>query len=321
MTSLSGSIIAERILSLPERIWQGDTECIPAIESVSFQSDALWVLGQHILFKSRDGVNWENLAANLRREGSFYVSSVIQGAADLRIFARTRSGLKCFRWDKWDSNWKALFSIPTSSPGLFSAWTHSGLVIAAKQNPTTEIICRESDIEDRPRWRSTLPGSAVHLQIASSGIGLCALWEKNGKPSNSDSRHSAVYSTNDSGQNWRVVATMETMLLAGASIDENTAFVGGTGGVLGLVDNVGLQELWKEDAGDIVAVDATGSGQIAIIESDDEPAVQSLLFRNGTGNWTRSAAAFDGRVQAIKLVAPGKCLVCASQSIYMCQFE
>lgn len=313
--------MAERILSLPEAIWQGATECIPAIESVSFQSNALWVLGQHILYKSQDGINWENFAANLRREGSFYVSSVIQGAADLRIFARTGNGLKCYRWDEWDSDWKALFSVPTSSPGLFSAWTHSGLVMVAKQNPVTEIICRESDTEDRPRWRRTLPGSAMHLQIASSGIGLCALWGINGKSSNSDSSHSAIYSTNDSGQNWRIVATMETMLLTGASIDEKAALVGGTGGVLGLVDNDGLQELWKEDAGDIVAVDATGSGQVAIIESDDEPAVQSLLFRNGTANWTRNMAAFDGRVQGIKLVAPGKCLVCTSQSIYMCQFE
>ncbi len=321
MTSSSGSIIAERILSLPETIWQGDMECIPAIESVSFQSDALWVFGQHILFKSRDGVNWENLAANLRREGSFYVSSVIQGAADLRIFARTRNGLKCYRWDKWDSDWKALFSIPTSSPGLFSAWTHSGLVMVAKQNPVAEIICRESDAEDRPRWRSALPGSAVHLQIALSGIGLCALQEANITSSSYESHHSAIYSTSDSGQNWRLVATMETMLLAGASIDETAALVGGTGGVLGLVNKCGLLESWKEDGGDIVAVDAAGDGQIAIIESDDEPAAQSLLFRNGTGNWKRNTAAFDGRVQGIKLVAPGKCLVCTSQSIYRCQFE
>ena len=321
MTSLRHSIRAERILSLPETIWQGTIECIPAIESVSFQSNTLWVLGQHILYKSQDGANWENLAANLMREGSFYVSSVLQGAADLRIFARTSNGLTCYRWDEWDSDWKALFSIPTSSPGLFSAWTHSGLVMVAKQNPTTEIICRESDTEDRPKWRSALPGSAIHLQIASSGIGLCALWGTDRKPSIFESGHSAIYFTNDSGQNWRLGTTMETRLLTGTSIDESAALVGGTGGVLGLVDNVGVRELWKENGGDIVAVDATGSGQIAIIESDDEPAAQSLLFRNGSGNWTRNMATFDGRVQGIKLLAPGKCLVCTNQSIYMCRFE
>ena len=117
-----------------------------------------------------------------------------------------------------------------------------------------------------------------------------------------------------------MVATMATMLLTGASIDEDSALVGGTGGVLGLVNESGLQESWKVDGGDIVAVDATCDGQIAIIESDDEPAAQSLLSRNGTGNWTRNLAAFDGRVQGIKLVAPGKCLICTHRSIYWCQF-
>lgn len=313
--------MVEHILSLPETIWHGKAEYIPKIESISFQSDALWVIGQHVLLKSRDGVNWENLAANLRREGSFYVSSVIQGAEDLRIFARTGRGLKCYRWDEWDKAWKTLFSVPTSSPGVFAALTSGGLVIGAKENPGTEIICLESDSGDGPRWRSALPGSAVHLQIAPSGVGLCALWETSGSSSNCDSGHSAIYSTNDSGQNWRIAATMETMLLTGASICENAVLVGGSGGVLGLVDNVGLQELWKEDAGDIVAVDSTGSEQIAIIESDDEPAVQFLLFRNGSGNWNRNVAAFNGRVQGIKLIAPGKCLVCTSQSIYRCHFE
>jgi hypothetical protein len=118
-----------------------------------------------------------------------------------------------------------------------------------------------------------------------------------------------------------MVATMETMLLAGASFDENTALVGGTGGVLGLVDNRGLQESWKEDGGDIVAVDTDSSQQIAIIESDDEPAVQSFLFRERGGKWTRFMVGFDDRIQCVKLVAPGKCVVCTRHTIYRCQLK
>jgi hypothetical protein len=114
---------------------------------------------------------------------------------------------------------------------------------------------------------------------------------------------------------------METMLLTGASIDEDSALVGGTGGVLGLVDKCGLQESWKEDGGDIVAVDTDRSQQIAIIESDQEPIVQSFLFREGSGKWARFEAHFDDRVQCIKLVAPGECMVCTRQTIYRCRLK
>jgi hypothetical protein len=321
MTSSNSFFEVNQIFSLPQKILAGSTEYYPEIKSVVFQSNALWVFGRQALLKSRDGVNWENLAANLRHEGSFYVSSVIQGASDLRIFARTGKGLKCYRWDEWDSNWKALFSIPTSSPGLFSAWTNIGLVMVAKQNPATEIICRESDTEDRPRWRNALSGSAVHVQIAPSGIGLCALWGTSETSSNCDSSHSAIYFTSDSGQSWRMVATMETMLLTGASIDENSALVGGTGGVLGLVDKCGIQESWKGEDGDIVAVDTDSSQQIAITESDHEPAIQKFLFREGSGEWVRFKASFDDRVQCIKLVAPGECVVCTRQTIYRCRLK
>jgi len=118
-----------------------------------------------------------------------------------------------------------------------------------------------------------------------------------------------------------MVAKMETMLLAGASHDQDTALIGGTGGVLGLVDKGGLQELWEEDGGDIVAVDTDGSQQIAIIESDHEPAIHRFLFREGSGKWTQYMARFDDRVQCIKLVALGECIVCTRQVIYRCQFK
>jgi hypothetical protein len=319
--SSNRSVKVEPILSLPDVVWIDGKENKPEIKDFVLRSGTMWALGRQVLLRSQDGANWQNIAANLGREGGFYVSSIVQGATDLRIFARSGKGLRCYRWDEWESAWKVIFSISTSSPGLFSAWTECGLVMAARHNPETEIICRESDYEDRPKWRNVLHGSAVHLQISFSGTGLCALWETDRVHSTRDSGSSAIYSTNDGGKNWHLVATIETMLLGGSPVDENTALVGGTGGTIGLINNLGLQELWKENGGDIVAVDANGSQQLAAIESDDESPVQGLLLREGNSKWTRHLANFDDRIQCVKLLAPTECVVCTRQTIYRCRFE
>lgn len=315
------SLSIEPICRLPDVVWIDGEESKPEIKDLVLRSGTMWVLGRQVLLRSGDGVNWQNVAANLGREGGFYVSSIVQGAADLRIIARSGKGLRCYCWDEWKSSWRVLFSFSSPSPGLLSAWTECGLVTAANQNPETEIVCRESDCEDRPKWRTVLPGSAAHLQISFSGTGLCALWGTDREGSTCDSGFSAIYSTTDSGKNWRLVATMETVLLGGSSVNENTALLGGTGGTIGLINDLGPQDLWKEDGGDVVAVDSNGSQQLAAIESEDESHSQTLLLREGSSKWTRHLASFDDRIQCVKLLAPGECVVCTRQTIYRCRFE
>jgi hypothetical protein len=199
MTFPAPFISVERVCTLPYEICAGSVTVNPAIQSIMLQVGSFWAIGQNVLLRSQDGVNWQNLVANLKHDGSFYISSVIQLDSDLRIFARNKNGLNCYRWEEWKQVWKTLFPMTSSTPGVFSAWTVEGLILVAKENPLTEIVCRESNISDLPRWSTTLPGNAVHLQLSSSGIGLCALWGTAENSTNFDSRPSAIYSTDDSG--------------------------------------------------------------------------------------------------------------------------
>jgi hypothetical protein len=318
MTFSRHSVRVATVCILPEEIGIESSEYHPHIYSIVLRSNTLWVLGRQVLLRSQDGIHWQDAAANLKDEGSFFVSSLVQVADELRIFARNRNGLKCYRWDGWTSGWKPLFLIPVSSPGVFAAFTSGGLVVVAREPSGTQITYRESDLEDCPKWHRTLPGIAIHLQMSSSGHGLCALWGISRSPENLVSSPSAVFSTDDCGLNWKIAATMENMLLAGASTGQNSALVGGSEGILGHVGLDGIKELWKEDGGDIVAIDADGSRQTAVIESDDKTVNQILLFRNGSGEWKRYTAHFFDRVECMRLIGPDECLVCTSHTIFRC---
>jgi hypothetical protein len=114
---------------------------------------------------------------------------------------------------------------------------------------------------------------------------------------------------------------METMLLAGASVNQATTLVGGSDGVLAIVSQAGIQEYWKEQGGDVVAVDALGLQQIAVIESDDEAAVQRILWREESGQWRSYAMQLEERVQSVKLIGPEECLVCTRHTIYKCRLN
>jgi len=320
VTAASRSINIEPVCTLPELIWIEDEEYPPAINHCVFQSGTLWAFGQQVLVRSTNVLNWRNVAANLMTDGSFYASSVIDEPAGLRIFARNRNGLRCYRWDEWDLCWKALFSVQTGSHGVFANWTDRGLVMVAMSNDVPDIVCTASASGDSQKWRPSFRGVAVHMQMTSPGVGLCAVWGINNTLENHCTSPSAVYSTSDGGMSWRLAATLETMLLEGAAVDQHTALVGGTGGFLALVDNVGVKELWEEAGGDIAAIDAKGSEQIALIESDDEPAIQNLLSRTGNGPWIRHEARFDERVKCMKLLGPGECIVCTRRVIYRCRF-
>jgi len=131
----------------------------------------------------------------------------------------------------------------------------------------------------------------------------------------------AVYPTHDSGRNWLQVWTMDTMLLAGASVNQTTTIVGGSDGVLAIVSHTGIQEYWREEGGDIVAVDALGFQQIAVIESDDEAAVQRILWSEESSEWRSYAVRFEERVQSVKLIGPEECLVCTRHTIYKCRLN
>jgi hypothetical protein len=111
------------------------------------------------------------------------------------------------------------------------------------------------------------------------------------------------------------------MLLVGAAINHNSALVGGTSGLIASVANDKLREVWSEQGGDIVAIDANATTQIAVIESEDQPAVQGLLLRQGDGKWVRYEANFERRVECTKLTRSGECIVCTANAIYRCKLN
>ena len=285
------------------------------------QGGKVWVMGQQVLLRSTDGVNWFNAVANLRHEGSFAVSSVTQDFGGLRIFARNRNGLRCYGWDEWDLSWKVLFSVPTSSPGVFAAWTDRGLVMVARHNDVPDIVCTASASGDCQKWQSAFPGVAVHMQMAPSGVGLCSVWGINNTAEDLHPIPSAAYFTNDAGMTWQLAGTLETHLVAGATVDDLTSLVGGTEGFLALIDHGGIKNFSKESGGCIEAVDVQGPHQVAVIESEDEPPIQSLLARTGSGQWLRYGVGFDGHVACAKSLGSGNCLVCTRQTIYKCRFK
>jgi len=322
MTTTNSKVQVERILSLPETIWIDAEESSPGIQAATHQSGTFWVLGRQVLLRSNDGLNWQDASHNLRDEGSFCVVSIAHEPACTKIFARSRNGLRCYRWDEWDRAWKPLFSVNTSSPGVFAAWTDDGLITIASESPSTAVECRNGDLSKSARWRTILLGNAIHVQLASSGIGLCALWGTSESPHESDRGPSAAYSTSDFGRSWRRIAEFDTtMLLVGTAINHNSAIVGGTSGLIASVANDKLREVWIEQGGDIVAIDANGTTQIAVIESEDQPAVQGLLLRQGDGTWVRYEANFERRVECMKLTCLGECIVCTSNEIYSCKFN
>lgn len=321
MTFLKRSSKIERVCTLPEAIWVEGEEDSPAIHDVTLISGTLWVFGGSVLLKSTDGANWQNVAANLRSEGRFSVSSIIRHSDALRIFARNKNGIRCYRWDEWDREWKALFSVPTRFPRVFAAWTDRGVVMVGTEVDWMDKVCSASASGEHQTWHRSFPGVALHMQMTFSGIGLCAAWGINDTPADHTTSPSAVYSTTDGGVNWRLAATLETQLVAGSAVDQNTSLVGGTGGVLALVDHAGIRDLREEEGGNIEALDAKGPNQVAVLESDDAPPIQYILSRSGSGPWRRHEARFDEHVACTKFLGSGECLVCTRHVIYRCQFE
>ena len=88
MKPIESPIGAECVYHLPESVWIDGEEHAPSIHRLTIQSGALWAMGQQVLLRSVDGIHWEDVAANLRREGSFFVSSIIEGPEGVRVFAR-----------------------------------------------------------------------------------------------------------------------------------------------------------------------------------------------------------------------------------------
>jgi hypothetical protein len=320
MTSAMHSMEINCVHMLPVQIWIDGEEHTPSIENAVVQGDALWVMGQQVLLKSTDGIHWQDAAANLRLEGSFLVSSVSNGPEGLRVFARSRNGLRCYGWDIWNLKWEVLFSVPTSAPGIAAAWTKRGLLVAARHDPDTEILRQGVDSDDSPWERAVVSGVAVHLQIQSSGVGLCATWGVGRTTKNPDTIPSAVFFTEDFGSNWREIAALQTMLLTGAPINQESALVGGTGGVLAEVNSGGLENIWQENGGDVVAVDVKGARRIAILESDDEPATHGLLAFEA-GLWRRRDVSFIDRVQCLKLFNEGIVVVGTRRALFMCRLS
>ena len=190
--------------------------------------------------------------------------------------------------------------------------------MVAKHNDGPNIVCIASALGEDQKWQPAFAGVAAHMQMSRPGIGLCAVWGINNTPKDISASPSAVFSTTDGGMSWDLAATLGTMLLVGAAVDESTALVGGTDGFLALVDKDGIKNQWVVDGGNVVAVDVKDVDQIAIIESSATPPVQSLLVRGGTGPWIRHGACFDDRVTCVKLLASGECIVCTRRVIYRC---
>jgi len=320
MTSAMHSMEINCVHTLPVQIWIDGEEHTPSIENAVVQGDALWVMGQQVLLKSTDGIHWQDAAANLRLEGSFLVSSVSNGPEGLRVFARSRNGLRCYGWDIWTLKWEVLFSVPTSAPGIVAAWTKRGLLVAARHDPDTEILRQGIDSDDSPWKRAVVSGVAVHLQIQSSGVGLCATRGVGRTTQNPDTIPSAVFFTEDFGSNWREIAALQTMLLTGVPINQESALVGGTGGVLAEVNSGGLENIWQENGGDVVAVDVKGARRIAILESDDEPAIHGLLTLEA-GLWRRRDVSFIDRIQCVKLFNEGIVVVGTRRALFLCRLS
>ena len=239
------AVTAKQVLTLPEVIYVEGEEKAPVIESVEVVLKGIWAFGANVLLRSVDGDEWYDPGARLKRDGCFAVSSVTHDSSGVRIFARNKHGLRCYGWDEWDQDWKVLFSVATESSGVLAAWTSQGLVMAAMHHPVPGNVCMASPAGDGQTWHRGFRGVPIHLQMTTSGAGLCAAWGIDITDDNGYGNPSAVYATDDGGMNWRVAATIETQLLNGVAAGKNATLVGGTDGTLGVVDGTGIKVIWR----------------------------------------------------------------------------
>ena len=311
----------ERIYTLPEVVRVEGEDHTPSLRGLLCQSGVLWTFGDHVLLRSTDGIRWRDAAYNLREEGSFSVCSVTRDLTDWQVFARSRNGLRCYRLNHSGSIWRALFSIPTGAPGVFATWTAQGLVTASKVEVPANIIGWEVDLGAKETWRRSLPGRAAHWQMTREGIGLCTIWGSKWIRGNLETGPSAVFFTMDCGRDWRQVFTVDIALLVGTRISDDSALVGGADGFLAVVTRDGRRDVWLESGGDVVEVDVEGPCQLAVVEPDDETAVDCLLLRRGSEPWTRHETVFEGRVKGVKLLGPAECIVCTDHVIYNCRLD
>lgn len=318
MKPMRSPIGAKCIYRLPEVVWIEGEEHAPSINRVVPESGALWAMGQQVLLRSIDGIYWEDASANLRLEGSFFVSSIIESPEGMHTFSRSKHGLRCYRWNQWERKWAVLFDVPSSAPGLYAAWTHRGVVVAARRDPETEFF--SSEFEEHLRGVSRLPGMVVHFQMTPSGVGLCASWGTARTSDDLETVPSGVFFTTDFAVQWRSIATLNTMLHGGASIGSEGAILGGSGGFLATITRSGVEQVWQEDDRDFVAVDVLGTCRIAILEPCVESQPHGLMLANKS-DWNRRDLLLEGRARCIKLLNCGEAVVCTDHAIFRCSLE
>jgi hypothetical protein len=315
MTRLTGPIKIERVHTLSQRIWIDGEGHTPSIHRLDVQGGALWATGEDILLRSGDGSHWQDCGANLRDEGSFFVSAVATGPMGLNAFARNRNGLRCLQWSPRDSMWRPLFDVPSAAAGVRASWTDRGLVALSEYAPDTDLIRVGSGPGSVPRKEYTLPGHVVHFQMTSSGRGIGVIRQVVVTEWSVESGPSTVLLTGDYGHSWREAAKLEAVLLTGVSTELGGVLVGGADGVIAAVDGDGLQGEWQEEGGAVVAVDVSGTCRAAVVESDDEPPAHRLLMFDGI-RWVHREVSLGERVRGIKLVGGGF-VICTVRSVFL----
>lgn len=304
----------EPTYELPDVVWIEGRDHWPAIRSLVRRQGRLWALGQQVLLASPDGATWNDEARNLRREGSFNVCAVAESDGELRVFARNRNGLICYRLDPWTLSWEVLSEIETDSPCLTASWTNEGFVLSLRSVNGTEI--RGLDRGFQRKWSGFLPGVVGHWQMTEEGIGLCGLWDGNLSAPNSSSE---VYSTVDCGRNWTLVGRIPEMVLAGTVMSCTGALLGAGGGLLTSVADGQVTGEWREAGGDVVAVDSEGGDAIGVVEPEELDEVHRFLFRSDGGGWTAVDVQFGERISALKVLKTGEFLIASEGGIYRCR--
>lgn len=313
--------VLTRTYDLGQSREQDAAQRTPTFRGVANVLGRLWAFGSDVLLFSDNGSSWRNVAPLLGLQGSFVVSSVMEAAGELFVFAYDKDGLHCFQIEP--RTWKCTRfpSVPSASPRALSANGRDGLVVCANEGYGSEFWHFRNSRCNWEKLPEMLPGVATFLEVKGSGSGICALWGITSADGVALPSPSLIYRTCDFGESWSAVQQVDSMLLGGAAAEGRPTILGGTNGFIAEETTNGFKEIYGPCPDEVSALCARNTQQAAVLASSEEPLRQALLLRARTAAWQQFDVQSLERIQSITFIRFGVLLLCTQSQLLACKLE
>jgi hypothetical protein len=310
------------VYDLTPSVEQEESQTERRFHGIASACGALWAYGYRVLLLSLDGIQWRDFAGGLDIPGSFSVSAIVGDENGAFVFARSRSGLRCYSVAKNTWRFTKLPLLPSSSSDALAVRIDGAVVACLNEGNGCTQFMRFQDSQGV--WEHLPPallGIAAHFELSDSGAGICALWGIEREDGVALPAPSAVYRTQDFGVSWSKIQQMDTMLLCGASYKGHPTLLGGSDGYIAEGNVEGFTDCYLRSADEVAAISSERSQQAFLLASLEEPPRQVLLWRSTSSEWQRFDLGVPERISGIQFFHFGVILLCTQLSLFRYRLE